>query len=85
MTKLQVFIVMGISWILEVVYVYNQHQTKLKFMIELYNILRGIMVFLIFVWKRPVAHELKRRFGLSSIDSILFCICECELKAYGMH
>lgn len=69
-TKLQIIIVMGFSWILELINLYYYHES-VKILIDLYNILRGFMVFYIIVYKRPVIHEFKRRIG-QSIDPFLF-------------
>lgn len=60
--NLKLFTVMGISWLLE--FISSFYKSKyVEYVLDTYNILLGVSIFFIFVFKRKVFYELKMRFG----------------------
>lgn len=60
--NLKLFTVMGISWLLE--FISSFYKSKyVEYVLDTYNILLGVSIFFIFVFKRKVFYELKCRFG----------------------
>ncbi|XP_046737468.1 G-protein coupled receptor Mth2-like [Diprion similis] len=70
--NVKLFIVMGISWILEVIsYFLNHYLTNFSWKTEFFwasdafNCLQGLMIFVLFVLKKKVFHALRRKFAKS--------------------
>lgn len=64
--NLKLFTVMGISWILEIITTIYKNDT-VGYILDAFNLLIGVFVFFIFVFKRKVFYELKCRFGKRQI------------------
>ncbi|XP_055301320.1 G-protein coupled receptor Mth2 isoform X2 [Sitodiplosis mosellana] len=62
--NLKLFTVMGISWMLEFISTFYKNH-YFEYILDSYNILLGVSIFFIFVFKRKVLYELKCRFGLN--------------------
>lgn len=60
--NVKLFTVMGISWILEIISEHS-HSAAIETIFDVYNIFRGVLIFLIFVFKRRVIKEFKHRVG----------------------
>lgn len=60
--NMELFIVMGVTWILDFVSDYFDNQI-VELLLDICNIYRGVLIFLIFVCKRRVLCELIRRVG----------------------
>ncbi|XP_026327097.1 G-protein coupled receptor Mth2-like isoform X2 [Hyposmocoma kahamanoa] len=59
---IKLFIVMGVNWILEVVSaLYPQHAHIWRYM-DAYNVLIGLIIFIIFVCKRKIFRLMKKRY-----------------------
>ncbi|XP_046412720.1 G-protein coupled receptor Mth2-like [Neodiprion fabricii] len=68
--NVKLFVVMGISWILEVIsYFLNHYLTNVSWKTEffcvsdVFNCLQGLMIFVLFVLKKKVLHALRRKFA----------------------
>jgi len=59
---LKLFIVMGVNWIMEVISWAAGGPEYFWFVTDLGNILQGVLIFIIFVWKQKVRHILMRKF-----------------------
>ncbi|XP_055388156.1 G-protein coupled receptor Mth [Condylostylus longicornis] len=68
-TKL--FIVMGITWILEIISTifYDQKNVYLWYISDFSNILQGVLVFFVFVFKRRVWYAVLDRFGIKTASA----------------
>ncbi|KAK2587217.1 hypothetical protein KPH14_002957 [Odynerus spinipes] len=71
--NIKLFIVMGVSWIMESVsYFLNNYAKELKWREEFFyasdafNCLQGLLIFILFVLKSRVYHALRRRLGFES-------------------
>lgn len=60
--NMELFIVMGVTWILDFVSDYFDNQI-VELLLDICNIYRGVLIFLIFVCKRRVLCEMIRRVG----------------------
>lgn len=60
--NLKLLTVMGTSWILEFISTFSPNQI-VELILDSFNIFYGCFIFIIFVFKRKVFHELKQRFG----------------------
>ena len=61
--NLKLFLVMGVSWTLEVVSSLLPQVEKLWYASDIFNILQGFFVFLIFVCKTKVLVEFQKKIG----------------------
>lgn len=68
--NLKLFTVMGISWILEIISTFSTNET-VEAILDTYNLLIGVFIFFIFVFKRKVLYELKCRFGRNLVATSL--------------
>lgn len=68
--NLKLFTVMGISWILEIISTFYKN-SRAELILDTYNLLLGVFIFFIFVFKRKVLYELKCRFGKSICSQVL--------------
>jgi hypothetical protein len=59
---LKLFIVMGVNWIMEVISWAAGGPEYLWYFTDLGNILQGVLIFVIFVWKQKVRYILVRKF-----------------------
>lgn len=69
--NLKLFTVMGISWILEIISTFYKNR-RVEMILDTYNLLLGVFIFIIFVFKRKVLYELKCRFGKSIDNQVIF-------------
>ncbi len=56
------FILMGISWLTEIISIFVGGAAKLWIAFDIFNILTGVVVFIIFICKPTVWSRLKKRF-----------------------
>lgn len=68
-TNMKLFIVMGVSWSLEVLATIFKSPAELWYISDAFNILQGVLVFLIFVFKRKVWTSIQERLGLRTASS----------------
>lgn len=61
--NLKLFIVMGVSWFLEVCQTFLGNTHFIWYIVDTFNILQGVLVFFIFVFKKKVFYEMKYKFG----------------------
>jgi G protein-coupled receptor Mth (Methuselah protein) len=61
--NLKLFIVMGISWLLEIVDTLLNNQQFWGYVSDGFNLLQGVLVFLIFVFKKKVFVSLQKKLG----------------------
>ncbi|PSN29392.1 G-protein coupled receptor Mth2 [Blattella germanica] len=59
---LKLFIVMGVNWIMEVISWAAGGPSYLWYITDLGNTLQGVLIFIIFVWKKKIGRLLARRF-----------------------
>lgn len=59
----KLFIVMGVSWILELTATVFCKQSVMWYFSDSFNIMQGVLVFFIFVFKWKVWHAIRHRFG----------------------
>lgn len=70
--NVKLFVVMGMSWVAEIMSSFIKQYTSLKYQTELFyaadmvNCLQGVMIFFLFVAKRRVYQALKKRFCFDS-------------------
>lgn len=62
--NLKLFIVMGASWLMEIISTVVQTPEELFYVSDAFNILQGVMVFIIFVCKKKVWIAIRARIGL---------------------
>ncbi|XP_076225665.1 G-protein coupled receptor Mth2 isoform X2 [Nomia melanderi] len=61
---LKLFIVMGISWSMEIIsWLFNNSPRFIWYLTDLTNTLQGVLIFLIFVWKDKIRRLLLKKFG----------------------
>lgn len=61
--NLKLFIVMGASWLMEIISTIVQKPEELFYISDAFNILQGVMVFMIFVCKKRVWIAIRTRIG----------------------
>lgn len=66
---MKLFIVMGVSWTLEVLATVFTSPAELWYFSDAFNILQGLLVFLIFVFKRKVWIAVRERLGLRTTSA----------------
>jgi hypothetical protein len=66
---LKLFIVMGINWVMELVSWAIGGPGYLWYLTDIGNTLQGVLIFIIFVWKRKILRLLARRFRTKSSGS----------------
>lgn len=64
--NLKLFCVMGISWLLELITSIYKEPIQLWWITDFFNVMQGLFVFLIFVFKRNVLTSIKKRFGIAT-------------------
>lgn len=64
--NLKLFSVMGITWLLELLTTIFREPAELWWLTDAFNVMQGLFVFLIFVFKRNVLTSIKQRFGLDT-------------------
>lgn len=62
--NLKLFSVMGISWVLELITSFYKEPKELWYFTDFVNVLQGVFVFLIFVFKRNVLTAVNKRLGI---------------------
>jgi hypothetical protein len=62
--NIKLFIVMGISWLLEVIATLFEYPAELWYASDIFNCLQGLLIFIIFVCKRKVLNAFKKRLGM---------------------
>lgn len=63
--NIKLFIVMGVSWILEIVATFFKEPEALWYISDAFNILQGVLVFFIFVFKWKVWYSIQQRLGMN--------------------
>lgn len=61
--NLKLFIVMGISWLLEIVDSLLDNHQFWNYLTDAFNLLQGVLVFFIFVFKKKVLMALQKKLG----------------------
>lgn len=64
--NVKLFSVMGISWVLELITTLYKEPVILWYFTDFCNVLQGVFVFLIFVFKRNVLIAIKKRLGMAT-------------------
>lgn len=64
--NLKLFSVMGISWLLELLTSIYKEPVQLWWITDFVNVMQGLFVFLIFVFKRNVLTAIKKRLGIAT-------------------
>ncbi|XP_059612776.1 G-protein coupled receptor Mth2-like [Phlebotomus argentipes] len=67
--NVKLFIVMGVSWFMELLATIFKEPIEMWYVSDAFNVLQGVCVFLIFVFKRNVLQAIKRRFGMVAKSS----------------
>lgn len=62
--NLKLFSVMGISWVLELITSFYKEPKELWYVTDFVNVMQGVFVFLIFVFKRNVLTAVNKRLGI---------------------
>lgn len=62
--NLKLFIVMGASWLMEIISTLTPSFEDLFYVSDAFNIFQGVMVFMIFVCKKKVWVAMRARLGL---------------------
>ncbi|EGI60813.1 G-protein coupled receptor Mth2 [Acromyrmex echinatior] len=66
---LKLFIVMGINWSMEIVsWLFKSAPPYIWYLTDLTNTLQGLIIFIIFVWKKKIKRLLLKRFGYQDRD-----------------
>lgn len=60
---MKLFVVMGVSWFLELLATFFNAQPELWYISDGFNTLQGVLIFFIFVFKRTVLQAIKVRLG----------------------
>lgn len=76
--NIKLFIVMGVSWIIEIVTTFTPNLQDYLNFADIFNIFQGVLVFFIFVFKRKVLHELQQKLGM------LLTICEFIPRLFSL-
>jgi hypothetical protein len=67
--NIKLFIVMGISWLLEVIATIFDYPPELWYVSDIFNCLQGLLIFIIFVCKRKVLNAVKKRLGMRVVPA----------------
>ncbi|XP_055683534.1 G-protein coupled receptor Mth-like [Lutzomyia longipalpis] len=62
--NVKLFIVMGVSWFMELLATIFREPIEMWYVSDAFNVLQGVCVFFIFVFKRNVLVAIKKRFGM---------------------
>lgn len=65
--NLKLFIVMGITWVFELVSIYVRPSEALWLVFDIINVLQGLWIFFIFVLKDNVWKGLKKKLGYKDV------------------
>lgn len=68
--NIKLFIVMGVSWSLEILATLLQQPEQLWYVSDFFNILQGVLVFFIFVFKKKVWLAIQQRLGMCYINVV---------------
>jgi hypothetical protein len=63
--NLKLFIVMGISWLLEIVATFGTYNQLWWIVSDIFNLLQGVLIFAIFVLKKSVLVAIRKKLGKS--------------------
>lgn len=63
--NLKLFIVMGVSWLLEILATVFDKRPNLWLVSDAFNLLQGVLVFFIFVFKKSVLVAFRKKLGKS--------------------
>lgn len=67
---LKLFIVMGISWSMEIVsWLFDSVPQYVWYLTDLINVQQGLIIFIIFVWKKKIKRLLLKRFGCQNLET----------------
>jgi hypothetical protein len=61
--NLKLFIVMGVSWLLEILATVSDSEVTWSIVSDIFNLLQGVLVFSIFVLKRSVLVAFQKKLG----------------------
>lgn len=64
--NLKLFCVMGVTWLLETISSFCREPKELWWIADFVNVMQGVFVFLIFVFKRNVLTAIKKRLGIAT-------------------
>ncbi|GAB0095981.1 probable G-protein coupled receptor Mth-like 3 [Sergentomyia squamirostris] len=64
--NVKLFIVMGVSWFMELLATIFREPIEMWYVSDAFNVLQGVCVFFIFVFKRNVLQAIKRRIGVAT-------------------
>ncbi|XP_052895242.1 probable G-protein coupled receptor Mth-like 3 [Anopheles moucheti] len=62
---LRLFIIMGVTWTIEIITFLVGENTWLIYLVDICNCFTGIFIFVLFVWKQKVKQLLLKRFGFN--------------------
>lgn len=71
--NIKLFIVMGVSWIIEILTTFSSDPDSYLNIADIFNIFQGVLVFFIFVFKRKVLHELQQKLGTYRLSASDWC------------
>jgi G protein-coupled receptor Mth (Methuselah protein) len=74
--NLKLFIVMGISWVLEIVASFGSYDDYWWFLSDIFNLLQGVLIFAIFVLKKSVLVAIRKKLGKLSQHHISQSLAE---------
>lgn len=60
--NVKLFVVMGVSWIIEIITTLTELNGFWR-ILDIFNILQGVLVFFIFVFKRKVLYAFQQKLG----------------------
>jgi G protein-coupled receptor Mth (Methuselah protein) len=61
--NLKLFIVMGILWLIEIIDTLVEFHQTMSYFVDAFNLMQGVLVFLIFVFKKKVLMALQKKLG----------------------
>lgn len=85
--NIKLFIVMGVSWLIEIVSTLVQGLDGFWYFSDAFNILQGVLVFIIFAFKKKVWKAIQQRLGIYTYKNLflLFYVNECFLWFFKVY
>lgn len=68
--NIKLFIVMGVSWLIEIVSTLVQGLDGFWYFSDAFNILQGVLVFIIFAFKKKVWKAIQQRLGIYTYKNL---------------
>lgn len=82
--NLKLFIIMGVPWLVEILGSLLGDDSLswilTACLIDIFNLLHGVFMFFIFVFKRSILEALQKKFGMLKL--YLFLVCVLQLFSY---